>query len=176
MVYSVITSQLLIKRNYCFMANINLTKEFANRLRDAMINAGFNSQRSTSGVSIHKLTEITGYSVQICRKYLRGEAMPEFSKIMDIASALKVSPGWLTFGDSSSLSEANTKVIISKELLRYIFMKAACLPNSSSSQVESSVFLMELVNAISLINGTEDQSKQIIDLALASGKYFSTNP
>jgi transcriptional regulator with XRE-family HTH domain len=157
------------------MANTNVTKEFANRLRDAMIRAGFSSQRSTSGVSIHKLTEITGYSVQICRKYLRGEAMPEFSKLMDIATALRVSPGWLAFGDSSSGSEeTKTKVIISKESLRYIFMKAACLPDSSSSREESSVFLMELVNAISLINGTEDQNKQIIDLALSSGKYFRT--
>ena len=59
------------------MEKVNLTKQFAYRLRDAMIAAGFNSQRSTSGVCIHKLAEITGYSVQICRKYLRGEAIPE---------------------------------------------------------------------------------------------------
>ena len=37
------------------MEKVNLAKQFAYRLRDAMIAAGFNSQRSTSGVCIHKL-------------------------------------------------------------------------------------------------------------------------
>src|SRR3546814_19330151 len=82
------------------MKKVDLTKQFAYRLRDAMIAAGFNSQRSTSGVCIHKLAEITGYSVQICRKYLRGEAIPEPVKLVEIAAKLQVSAGWLLFGDS----------------------------------------------------------------------------
>lgn len=82
------------------MEKVNLAKQFADRLRDAMIAAGFNSQRSTSGVCIHKLSEITGYSVQICRKYLRGEAIPDPVKLREIAVKIHVSPGWLLFGDS----------------------------------------------------------------------------
>lgn len=82
------------------MEKVNLAKQFADRLRDAMIAAGFNSQRSTSGVCIHKLAEITGYSVQICRKYLRGEAIPDPVKLREIAVKIHVSPGWLLFGDS----------------------------------------------------------------------------
>ena len=83
------------------MEKVNLTKQFAYRLnRDAMINAGFNSQRSTSGVCIHKLAEITGYSLQICRKYLRGEAIPEPIKLVEIAAKTDVSPGSLLFGDA----------------------------------------------------------------------------
>ncbi len=84
------------------MEKVDLTQQFAYRLRDAMIAAGFNSQRSTSGVSIHKLAEITGYSVQICRKYLRGEAIPEPLKLVEIAERLNVSAGWLLFGDAHS--------------------------------------------------------------------------
>ncbi|MFJ1269492.1 helix-turn-helix domain-containing protein [Legionella lytica] len=156
------------------MEKVDLTKQFAYRLRDAMIAAGFNSQRSTSGVCIHKLSEITGYSLQICRKYLRGEAIPEPLKLVDIATKLHVSPGWLLFGDShDDRGLEQDKVSISKTLLHYIFSKAANLYNSPLMEQEVSDFLMELINDVSLINANEEQSKRIIDLALASVKHFS---
>lgn len=156
------------------MEKVDLTKQFSYRLRDAMIAAGFNSQRSTSGVCIHKLSEITGYSLQICRKYLRGEAIPEPLKLTEIAAKLHVSPGWLLFGDShNDQGIAQNKVSISKNLLHYIFTRAASLYNGSLKEHEIPDFLMELINDISLINANEDQSKKIIDLALASVKHFS---
>ena len=156
------------------MEQVNLTKQFAYRLRDAMIAAGFNSQRSTSGVCIHKLSEITGYSLQICRKYLRGEAIPEPLKLVEIAAKLHVSPGWLLFGDShNDPSTAPNKISISKNLLHYIFTRASCLYNGSLKEQEIPDFLMDLINDVSLINANEEQSKKIIDLALASVKHFS---
>ena len=156
------------------MEKVNLTKQFAYRLRDAMIAKGFNSQRSISGVCIHKLAEITGYSVQICRKYLRGEAIPEPVKLIEIASKLNVSPGWLLFGDAhNDQGTSKEKLTISRNLLHYIFTKAACLYNDNLKEKEVTDFLMDLINDISLINATEEQSKKIIDLALASVKHFS---
>lgn len=156
------------------MEKVDLTKQFSCRLRDAMIAAGFNSQRSTSGVSIHKLAEITGYSVQICRKYLRGEAIPEPVKLTEIAAKLHVSPGWLLFGDAhSDHNTSDDKLTISKNLLHYIFMKAACLYNGELKEQEVPDFLMELIKDVSQINANEEQSKRIIDLALASVKHFS---
>ena len=156
------------------MDKVNLTKQFACRLRDAMIAAGFNSQRSTSGVSIHKLAEITKYSVQICRKYLRGEALPEPVKLVAIAAKLHVSPGWLLFGDAQN--DCNTfhnTVTLNKNLLHYIFIKAGCLYNGNLLEQEVPEFLMELINDISLINANEEQSKKIIDLAISSVTHFS---
>lgn len=156
------------------MEKVDLTKQFAYRLRDAMIAAGFNSQRSTSGVCIHKLSEITGYSLQICRKYLRGEAIPEPTKLMEIATKLHVSPGWLLFGDAhNDHTFAQDKITLSKNLLHYIFTKAASLYNGSVMEQEIPDFLMELINDVSQINANEEQSKKIIDLALASVKHFS---
>ena len=156
------------------MEKVNLTKQFSYRLRDAMIAAGFNSQRSTSGVCIHKLAEITGYSVQICRKYLRGEAIPEPVKLIEIAAKLHVSPGWLLFGDAhNDLNISQNKLTISKNLLHYIFTRAACLYNVELQEQEVPDFLMDLINDISLINANEEQSKKIIDLALSSVKHFS---
>lgn len=156
------------------MEKVDLTKQFAYRLRDAMIAAGFNSQRSTSGVSIHKLADITGYSVQICRKYLRGEAIPEPLKLMEIAAKLQVAPGWLLFGDAhNDASVSQNNLSISRNLLHYIFTRAACLYNGNLLGLEVPDFLMELIHDVSLINASEEQSKKIIDLALSSVKHFS---
>lgn len=156
------------------MEKVDLIKQFAYRLRDAMIAAGFNSQRSTSGVCIHKLAEITGYSVQICRKYLRGEAIPEPVKLIEIASKLQVSPGWLLFGDNHSDSIiASDKITISKNLLHYIFTRAGNLYNVAHLEDEVPGFLLDLIDDLSQINASEEQSKKIIDLALSSIKHFS---
>ncbi|MGL6028999.1 MAG: helix-turn-helix domain-containing protein [Legionella sp.] len=156
------------------MEKENLTKQFAFRLRDAMIASGFNSQRSTSGVSIHKLAEITGYSVQICRKYLRGEAIPEPTKLVEIAAKLNVAPGWLLFGDAhNNTGLGQNNVTLSKDLLHYIFSKAASLYNSEQFTGQVADFLMDLVNDISMINASEEQSRKIIDLAIASVKHFN---
>jgi transcriptional regulator with XRE-family HTH domain len=156
------------------MEKIDLTKQFAYRLRDSLIAAGFNSQRSTSGVNIHKLAEITGYSPQICRKYLRGEALPEPAKLVEIAAHLHVSPGWLLFGDSSwDKNISSDNLSISKTLIRYIFERAYPLYNSHRTQHEIADFLMDLAHDVSQINATETQSKKIIDLALSSASHFS---
>lgn len=156
------------------MEKVDLTKQFAYRLRDAMIKAGYNSQRSVSGVSIHKLAEITGYSLQICRKYLRGEAIPEPTKLLEIAAKLRVSAGWLLFGDLANDNfNISNQISINKNLLHYIFNKATSLYNGAVAINEIPDFLLDLVNDLSLINANEEQSKKIIDLALASVTHFS---
>ncbi|KTD68538.1 putative transcriptional regulator [Legionella steelei] len=163
-----------LKRRITMMDKIHLTKQFADRLRDAMIAAGFNSQRSTSGVCIHKLSAITGYSVQICRKYLRGEAIPEPVKLVEIAMKLHVSPGWLLFGSAQNdEGVVREKITVNKNLLHYLLTKASCLYHSTLLEHEIPNFLIELINDVSLINADEEQSKKIIDLALASVKHFS---
>ncbi len=155
------------------MEKTNIPKQFAHRLREAMIDAGFDSARSSSGVSIHKLGEITGYSLQICRKYLRGEAIPEPAKLVEIASALSVTAGWLLFGENYNDELVNKdKVIISKNLLYYIFTKAGFLYGISRLEEEAPDFLMELIQDLSQISANDEQSKKIIDLTLASVKHF----
>lgn len=157
------------------MEKVDLAKQFSYRLRDAMLRANLSSARSTSGVCIHKLAEITGYSVQICRRYLRGEAVPEPGKLVEIAEKLQVSPGWLLFGDSHDHSPVLAdNIVISKNLLHYIFNHAADLYNASPHREDVSDFLLELIHDISQINARdEEQSKKIIDLALSSIKHFN---
>ncbi|TAL60849.1 MAG: XRE family transcriptional regulator [Legionella sp.] len=156
------------------MEKVDLSKQFSYRLHEAMMAAGFHSPRSTSGINIHKLADITGYSVQICRKYLRGEAIPEPAKLVDIAAALQVSPGWLLFGDAHDDSYSkNARLNISKELLHYILKKSASLYNSHLNALEVSDFLLDLIIDLSQINANQEQSIKIIDLALTSVAHFN---
>ncbi len=156
------------------MEKIDLIQEFSHRLRDAMIAKGYHSSRSTSGVDIHKLVEMTGYSPQICRKYLRGHVIPEPAKLTELAAKLDVSPGWLLFGDShSNAGIVENKVTISNDLLHYIFAHANQLYTSThQSDKETPDFLLKLTREISQIETSDEQSKKIIDLALSSANHF----
>ncbi len=151
-----------------------LILQFADRLKTSLIKAEYSSNRSPYGVDINKFAKMTGYSPQICRRYLRGEAIPEPNKLAEIASELKVSPGWLLFGDShSSKVDDEHKITISKDLLHYIFTHANNLYTNENTQKDIlPKFLLELTNNVSQINADHKQSKKIIDLALFSIKNF----
>jgi hypothetical protein len=151
------------------MEKKTLTQEFARRLHQSMIAAGHLSERSSSGIDIKKLVEISGHSAQICRKYLRGQAMPEPVKLAEIAMKLHVSPGWLLFGDVPGVSPHFT---ISKELLHYMFTHASKLYRTGRPVDEIADFLLDVATDVSQINADEEQSKRIIDLTLSSVTYF----
>lgn len=156
------------------MEKVDLTKQFAYRLRDSLIAAGHNSHRSITGVNMDRLIEITGHSRQICHRYLNGKALPEPAKLAEIAEKLNVSPGWLLFGDCHNDSpQSSSNITISSNLLRYIFEQANTLYTVHRTKNEVSDFLMDLAFDVSQIDASEEQSKKIIDLALASATHFS---
>lgn len=158
------------------MEKNKLIHQFAERLRTSLINSEYGSNRSAHGVNINKFATMTGYSPQICRRYLRGEAIPEPNKLAEIAKELKVSPGWLLFGDchASSVDDEN-KITINKDLLHYIFTHVNNLYAKENLQKDMlPKFLLELANNVSQINASQEQSKKIIDLALFSLKTFKT--
>ncbi|MFZ4077278.1 MAG: helix-turn-helix domain-containing protein [Legionellaceae bacterium] len=153
---------------------IAFLENFASRLHEAMRTAGHASGRSTSGIDIHQLVEITGYSAQMCRKYLRGEAMPEPIKLHEIAQRLGVSPGWLLFGHATETTEKfpQTYIHINQHCLRTLFEKAETLYEQQKNTTQRTDFLMNLVHNISQTNLSEAQSHQMIDLALTSATHF----
>lgn len=156
------------------MERIDLIQQFSIRLRQTLIEAGYGSTRSASGVNLQRLAELTGHSVQICRKYLLGKVIPDPAKLSVLATKLNVSPGWLLFGDchSMELMEDN-KITISQPLLHYIFRHANDLYQTQHSDDELPDFLLELTKDVSQIDADEIQSKKIIDLALLSAKHFT---
>lgn len=151
-----------------------LIQQFADRLRISLIDAGYGSKRSLYGVNINRFAAMTGYSPQICRRYLRGEAIPEPNKLAEIANELKVSPGWLLFGDChSSHADEENKITISKDLLHYIFTHVNNLYTKENTEKDIlSKFLLDLTNNVSQINADNEQSKKLIDLAMFSVKNF----
>ena len=155
------------------MEKTNLNQQFAERLKDSMIAAGYHSQRSTSGVDIHMLAAITGYSEQICRKYLRAEAIPEPIKLRELAQKLNVSAGWLLFGDgSSNVQYSNKTIVMPKHLLHYIFLHIGELYRNHHADEDISDFLVDVARDISQIEADEVQLKKIVDLALSSARLF----
>ena len=151
----------------------DLNQQFAARLRDALIAKGYHSSRSPSGVDVQKFADLLGHSLQICRKYLRGQAIPESPKLIEIAGYLEVSPGWLLFGDCHGQTHAQTnKITINKDLLHYIYTHVSALQQPHAMHAESShvefwsKFFMTLTQGISQISDDVEQAKKIIDLAV----------
>jgi transcriptional regulator with XRE-family HTH domain len=87
------------------METTNLKKEFSARLRLAMLNAGLGLSQSKSGVSLQAMADISECSLKISRRYLSGESIPEPTKLKRIAQKLKISPGWLLFGELNEMSK-----------------------------------------------------------------------
>lgn len=155
------------------MNKSQLAEQFSKRLRDAMLTAGYHAARSSSGVDIHALVDITGYSSQICRKYLRGEAIPEPNKLVDIAHALGTSAGWLLFGEKQMpLTPPENYLLLNKTLLHYLLTHAEPIYQTKPNDPEVPDFLTALAEDISQISANEEQSKRIIDLALSSVGRF----
>ncbi len=156
------------------MERADLVEQFAARLRQTLIQSGYGSTRSASGVNLQRLAELTGHSVQICRKYLLGQVIPDPAKLSVLAAKLNVSPGWLLFGDCHGMEHMEEhKVTISEPLLHYIFTHANELYQSKNSGEDLPGFLVELTKDVSSINASEVKSKKIIDLALLSAKHFT---
>lgn len=148
----------------------DLNQQFAVRLRDALLAKGYVSSRSPSGVHVQKFADLTGHSLQICRKYLRGQAIPESRKLIEISEKLDVSPGWLLFGDCHGQRHgAENKITINKELLHYIYVHVSALYQFQASQPDfCSEFFMTLTQDVSQISNDIEQSKKIIDLAIST--------
>jgi hypothetical protein len=149
------------------MTNNLFNFAFASRLKTAMIQAGMNSQKSTSGIDIIKLSQKIGHSVQICRKYLKGEAIPEPSKILLIAETLNVSPGWLLFGDKYS-HQHKDHIIMHQEIFEYILYKSNLLHKKQWNLEKINNFVTKLIIDLYPINASLDQQKQIVDLIFAN--------
>lgn len=141
---------------------------FARRLKEAMINAGYHSDRSATGVNLQKLVEITGHSIQICRKYLRGDALPDIKKILEIATQLQVTPSWLLFGEGSLISKTDPQIIISRKLLFTLLTHAHDLYTTSRDSNNIANHLLSLIDDISQLDIDEEKAIKVMQLSLTS--------
>ena len=95
---------------------------FSNRLLTAMKTNGHIASRSPNGICIKTLAEFAGASEQICRRYVRGDALPDYEKIINIATQLNTSPGWLLFGEQEQPKAVPLKNIIDDDSMMLIML------------------------------------------------------
>ena len=146
--------------------------EFTHRLVSSMKQAGFTDTRSPSGISVKTLADTLHVSEQICRRYLRGDALPDYDKIVTLARFLSVSPGWLLFGNQH-VTDDHT-VHINATLLHYMLERshAFYMMQAPEQAHDFPDFVMALLNDISAIDAHHETLKQIIDLAVSSISSF----
>ena len=133
---------------------------FGARLKLAMIQKGFSSNRSPYGVDVTHLSKITQHSPQICRKYLKNTALPSKDTIMRLSEALDVSPGWLLFGKETS--RYKDLVSLSPALLRSVIEEGLAVQNHFKSNHDFADFLMHIVEKIQRFDLPEVDIRQII--------------
>lgn len=147
-----------------------LYTEFAERLISAMKLRGYGSSRSPHGICMKSLAKFADASEQICRRYMRGEALPSYDKIIAIAEALTISPSWLLFGETTDIKSSK---YLDDEILHYILMHSQALyQDKSSSSQEYADFIVGLVKDIRDIDTSKENLLKIIDLALGSISSF----
>lgn len=140
---------------------------FANRLINALKEKGHIASRSPNGICIKALSEFAGASEQICRRYIRGDAVPDYEKIKQIAHKLDINPGWLLFGVEDCVS--SKKQEIDDSLLHYILKQCHHLyPATQDSSEDYADFVLELVRDIREIDTSKENLEKIIDLAIGS--------
>jgi transcriptional regulator with XRE-family HTH domain len=149
--------------------------EFSHRLISSMKQAGLADTRSPSGISVKTLAETMGVSEQICRRYLRGDALPDYEKTVKIARFLSISPGWLLFGNEPDGLNINDQTICMKaSLLHYLLERshAFYMLQAPEQAHDFPSFVLALINDISAIDADPDTLKKIIDLAVSSISSF----
>jgi hypothetical protein len=140
-------------------------KTFSNRLIEAMKASGHTASRSPSGICITTLSKFAGASEQICRRYIRGDGLPDYEKVIKIAACLNVSPGWLLFGEE----QPKQAKPIDDETMHYILHEShLAFKDEPESADEFAGFVLELARDVREINAPKELLHKIINMAVGS--------
>ena len=140
---------------------------FAQRLIKMLKDKGHIASRSPNGICIKTLSEFTGASEQICRRYVRGDALPDYEKVKQLAEHLQINPGWLLFGDEGYPAPSNHQ--IDEQLLHYILKQSHHLYRyTSENNDDYADFVLGLIKEVRSIDTTKEILLKIIDLAIGS--------
>ncbi|KTC65683.1 putative transcriptional regulator (plasmid) [Legionella adelaidensis] len=149
---------------------------FSHRLKKLMINKGLSSTKSLAGVKISAIAKVCGCSIQMARRYVLGEALPEIDTIYKIAKWLNVPPGWLLFGEEpeSPVNLDYSQLIqIDPEILEYILLKSAPLYSLSGNEKELVNFIMDIISDVTHIKADNESILKIINISINSAIRFN---
>lgn len=149
-------------------------QDFSDRLIDAMKQHGYTKSNSPNGICIEALSKIAEVSEQICRRYVRGDALPDYERIMHISARLKVSPGWLLFGELPR-STPHDSDVIDDDLMHHIISKSFVLhhQNCNIDISDCADFIVGLIRELREIATTSKENlEKIVNLALGSVNFY----
>lgn len=147
---------------------------FSSRLIQTLKDKGHTASRSPNGICIKTLADFTGASEQICRRYIRGDALPDYEKVKQLALHLQVNPGWLLFGEEGH--SAPQKNVTDETLLHYILKQSHHLyPVSHGSNDDYADFVLGLIKEVRSIDTSKNNLLKIIDLAIGSISSYEEN-
>jgi len=152
---------------------------FSRRLTQLMQDEGMGSVRSKAGVKIKELAEISNCSHQMARRYVLGDALPDVNVTFKIAKWLKVSPGWLLFGEESKIPNNIDKkdlIQIEPDLLEYILIESAPLFLVTKDLHELIYFIIDIINDTTHIEADKKDILKIVDLSINSVMRFNEKP
>lgn len=142
-------------------------QSFAMRLIQTLKDSGYIASRSPHGICVKTLAKFIGASEQICRRYLRGDALPDYEKIKKLANHLQICPGWLLFGKENCTTLMRNE--IDEVLLHYILKQSHHLyPVSQDNNDDYADFVLSLIKEVRAIDTSENNLLKIIDLAINS--------
>ncbi|MFO2856808.1 helix-turn-helix transcriptional regulator [Legionella pneumophila serogroup 1] len=157
------------------MEREHFVRGFARRLTALMQQADMGSSKSKAGVQINKLAEVSGCSPQMARRYALGEALPDVDATYKIAKWLKVSPGWLLYGEEGDIPNniGQTNLIqIEPELLEYILTKCATLFDITKNKQELLSYIMDIIHDATHIEADQKEILKVIDMSINSITRF----
>jgi transcriptional regulator with XRE-family HTH domain len=154
----------------------HLVQSFSRRLTQLIQNKGLGSEKSKAGVKLKELAEVSNCSHQMARRYAMGDALPDIDVTFKIAKWLQVSPGWLLFGEESTIpNNINQKNLIQIEpdLLEYILVKCAPLFLITKDTQELISFIMDIINDTTYIEADKKDILKIVDISIKSVMRFN---
>ena len=141
-------------------------KTFSNRLIEAMKASGHTASRSPSGICITTLAKFAGASEQICRRYIRGDGLPDYEKVINIAACLNVSPGWLLFGEQQQADQVKP---IDDDTMCYLLNESyIAFKDEIENTDDFGSFVLELTRDVREISTSKELLHKIIDMAVGS--------
>lgn len=144
--------------------------QFAERLRELMIQRGYGSSNSKTGVSPSALAKATDCFNEMALRYLDGRSIPNLETILKISEWLEVEPGYLMFGDEGFKSpKKNSELInIHQDFLKYTLDKIIPILKEKDDHNDFLNFYITALSELSKMEIKFDYLKQVFDLTLKS--------
>jgi transcriptional regulator with XRE-family HTH domain len=149
----------------------DLLASFPARLISSLKNKGFASSTANSGVRVGDLARAIGVTSSACNKYISGIVLPDYAKILMIASWLDVDVTWLMYGDEVASSQAQKAMIDCDTVETILTMALPVFEHGAPKDVVH--FIMNELRKAADISTDRESTLNSLKSAISSSLQFS---